>query len=150
MSFSEEMSISGVTHNITIRLTMQLELSYLKRTSGLITAKLSYLQFSLFYKAEEDKYDSNISISFFCYICRFLLFYWISFPLVSDDYASFRWLFSSNKELGFFLIFSSDRHPLCHVFRRPWLVLSKTSHWPTLKIAKDDVVRELPNGKCWK
>ena len=119
-------------------------------SSGLITAKLSYLQFSLFYKAEEDKYDSNISISFFCYICRFLLFYWISFPLVSDDYASFRWLFSSNKELGFFLIFSSDRHPLCHVFRRPWLVLSKTSHWPTLKIAKDDVVRELPNGKCWK
>ena len=46
-------------------------------SSGLITAKLSYLQFSLFYKAEEDKYDSNISISFFCYICRFLLFYWI-------------------------------------------------------------------------
>ena len=68
MSFSEEMSISGVTHNITIRLTMQLELSYLKRI----------------------KWFDNSQVKLSTIFRRFLLFYRISFSLFSEDYASFR------------------------------------------------------------
>ena len=65
---------------------MQLELSYPKRI----------------------KWFDNSQVKFFTIFRRFLLFYWISFPLVGEDFASFLWLFSSNKELGFFLYSQKD------------------------------------------